>query len=177
MFGDNRGVCVDLERATHWAGCQLLWYRLVVSLPEEARRLAELYADHPRALIGFLSQQLSVVKSQAQMLVGLCGLAITVTGFSGAHMIRAGSAAAISMVLGIALILVGLTLCLLSMSRLRWVTQDLCDDLQVTVLTVIARRNAEQRNVMIAALFVALGLTSYLAAVVIAALISGNARG
>jgi hypothetical protein len=142
----------------------------------EARQLTRLYQGQAHLLVGYLSSQLAVVKGQAQNLVGLCGLAITVTGFSGAHMIRAGSTAAASMVLGIALILVGLLVCLATLSQIHWVSQDLEDDLAVTVARVIERRDRHQRRVMLAAIFVAAGLSAYLGAVVIAALLSGNVR-
>ncbi len=65
-----------------------------MSVQEEARRLHDLFASRPADLIGHLGHQLSTVKTYAQVLVGLCGLTITVTGFSGAHMIRAGSLSA-----------------------------------------------------------------------------------
>jgi hypothetical protein len=38
-----------------------------------------------------VDEQVATVKTYAQVLIGLCGLTITVTGFSGAHMIRSGS--------------------------------------------------------------------------------------
>lgn len=140
---------------------------------EEAQRVVALFEKRPSDLVTFLSGQLAVLKSQASMLVGLCGLAVTVTGFSGAHMIRAGSVATLSMVVGIALIVVGLLVCLRTLTRLRWVTQDLTDDLVVTATTVITRRNTEQRNLLVSTTFIAGGLVAYLVAVVLAAWLVG----
>lgn len=140
---------------------------------EEARRICALFGDKPADLVSFLSGQLSVLKSQAHMLVGLCGLAITVTGFSGAHMIRAGTVSALSMICGIGLIVVGLLVCLRTLARMRWVTQDLHEDLVETATTVITRRNAEQLNLLISSTFVAAGLVAYLVAVVLAAWLVG----
>lgn len=140
---------------------------------EEARRLAGMLKGQPFQLLTFLSGQLSVLKSQAQMLLGLCGLAITVTGFSGAHMIRGGLVSSIAMVIGIAFILVAATRCIHTMSAIRWVTQDLGDDLEATALAVIERRNAQQANLQGASYLVALGLGAYLASVAIAALANG----
>lgn len=137
---------------------------------EEARRLRALYANRDTELVGLLSSQIATVKTYAQVLVGLCGLTITVTGFSGAHMIRAGSASALLMAIGIALVLVGLTSCIRTITQLRWVTQDLRDDLAETAAIVLARRNRQQRRVSLAAVFVISGLACYLAAVVVASL-------
>lgn len=145
-----------------------------MDVAEEARRLHALFASQPAQLVQYLAQQIATVKTYAQVLVGLCGLTITVTGFSGAHMIRSGSTAAVLMVAGIALVMIGLVACLRTITALRWVSQDLRDDLEETARIVIARRNAQQRAVTTAALLVAGGLACYLAAVSVAALVSGN---
>ena len=134
-----------------------------------------MFAARPADLIGYLSQQIHTVKTYAQVLVGLCGLTVTVTGFSGAHMIRAGSLSATLMCVGIALVLVGLIVCVRTITVLRWVSQDLRDDLVETAAIVIARRNHQQRNLSLAALFVVGGLAFYLGAVVVAALVDGPA--
>lgn len=145
-----------------------------MDIRDEATRLRALFPDQPAQFVQFLSNQIATVKTYAQVLIGLCGLTITVTGFSGAHMIRSGSTAAMLMVAGIALVMVGLVVCIRTITKLRWVSQDLHDDLIETALIVIERRNRQQRLVSIAALFVAGGLACYLAAVSVAALASGN---
>jgi len=142
---------------------------------EEARRLHALFGARPPELIAYLASQISTVKTYAQVLVGLCGLTITVTGFSGAHMIRAGSASAWLMVAGIALVLIGLVLCVRTITLLRWVSQDLRDDLVETAVIVLARRNRQQRGLSLAAVFVVGGLACYLAAVAVAAVVEGTA--
>lgn len=141
---------------------------------EEARHLERLFADQPIALVQYLGHQIATVKTYAQVLIGLCGLTVTVTGFSGAHMIRSGSAAAALMVAGIALVMIGLVTCIRTITRLRWVSQDLRDDLRETIEVVLSRRNRQQRALVIAAVFVAAGLACYLAAVTVAALVVGN---
>ena len=45
----------------------------------------------------------------------------------------------------IALVFVGLVLCLSAVTGLRWVTQDLGDDLVETARVCIVRRNRQQR--------------------------------
>ncbi|MCX5742485.1 MAG: hypothetical protein NT062_08320 [Proteobacteria bacterium] len=144
-----------------------------MDVQEEARRLHALFATRPADLVAHLSHQIGTVKTYAQVLVGLCGLTITVTGFSGAHMIRSGSLAAGLMVTGIALVLIGLVFCIRTITLLRWVSQELRDDLVDTAIAVIQRRNHQQRMLAVAAVFVVAGLASYLGAVTVAALIGG----
>ncbi len=144
---------------------------------EEARRLVSLFAGNGPALIGFLSSQLAVLKNQAQMLMGLSAIAITVTGFSGHNMVRGGALSASAMICGISAILVGIVMTLRTLGKLRWVSQDLADDLTVTALAVISRRNDEQRALGVAGAFVAVGLGGYLLAVVLAAIAVGSRMG
>lgn len=138
---------------------------------QEAQRLCALFQNQPHHLIQILATQFGVLKTQAQTLMSLCGLTITVTGFSGAHMIRAGTPAALSMVCGIGLILVAIFLCLSIMMRLQWVTQELGDDYHRMLVTIIQHRNEQQHRLVVAGVFVALGLTAYLFAVILAALL------
>lgn len=133
----------------------------------EAERLTTMF-DGP-GLLQFLTGQLSVVKHQAQLLLGLCGLAITVTGFSGSHMIQAGWFSAAAMVAGIGLILVGAVICLRALITVRWVSQALDDSLVETAARIITHRNQQQRRLSIASVFVGFGLGAYLLAVAIAA--------
>ncbi len=142
---------------------------------DEARRIAQLFAKEPLQLVSLLSGQLSVLKSQAHMLMGLAGLAITVTGFSGHHMVRGGVLSTAAMIGGISCILAAIIITLRAVIRLRWVTQDLGDDLERTARSVIARRDAQQRALTLAGGLVATGLCGYLLAVVLAALSAGGA--
>jgi hypothetical protein len=71
-------------------------------------------------------------------------------------------------------VMIGLVVCIRTITKLRWVSQELRDDLIETAVVVLERRNRQQRLVSIAALFVAGGLACYLAAVSVAALVSGN---
>lgn len=137
---------------------------------EEAARLVQVFAGSPRELVAFLSNQLSVLKSQAQILMGLAGLIITVTGFSGHNMVRAGWLSAGAMIGGIAIVLVAIIVTMRALAQVRWVSQDLSDDLAKTATAVITRRNRQQRALSLASACVAVGLALYLLSVVMAAL-------
>jgi hypothetical protein len=134
---------------------------------QEAERLLAIFSGPE--LLEFLAGQLSVLKHQAQMLLGLCGLAITVTGFSGTQMIKAGRMSAVFLVVGIGLILLGALGSLHSLMQVRWVTEDLADDLTDTAYAVILRRNVQLRRLSIAGVLVACGLAAYLTSVALAA--------
>ncbi|MBN2801316.1 MAG: hypothetical protein JXX28_19400 [Deltaproteobacteria bacterium] len=134
---------------------------------EEARRLTAVL--DPPALLQFLSNQLGVLKHQAQMLLGLCGLAVTVTGFSGTHMIEAGRLSAGSMVAGIALIFLAAVVGLWALLSVKWVSQELCEDLEETARRVLTHRDLLGRRLSVAGGLVGLGLGAYLLSVALAA--------
>lgn len=140
-----------------------------LAVEEEASRLVALLGEQPFQLLTYLSNQLAVVKAQAQMLIGLCGLTVTVTGFSGTHMVNAGWISASLMVLGIALILVAAVLCLRTLTETRWVSQVLHDSLTETTRLVFQRRDRQQHRLTIAGRFVGFGLAAYLCSVAAAA--------
>jgi hypothetical protein len=137
---------------------------------DEARRLIHALDSSVREVLALLSNQLGVLKSQAQALIGLSGLCITVTGFSGHNMVRAGLFSTVTMCAGIALILVGTILSLRVLGRVRWVTQDLVESLEDAATAVIERRNGQQRALLRAGYAVAIGLAFYVVAVMVAAL-------
>lgn len=144
------------------------------SAESEARRLAQLFRANPVGMMTFLSSQLAVLKTQAQVFIGLSTITITVTGFSGHNMVRGGHFSTAAMVLGMGFVLAGIAYTLHTLRRLRWVSQDLDDDLFVTARTVITRRDAEQQALGRAGSLVVAGLASYLVAVVLAAVAIGE---
>jgi len=141
---------------------------------EEAAQLVKHFKDSPMQMVAFLSGQLSVLKTQAQMIMGMSGLVITVTGFSGHHMVRGGHASTVAMIIGISAVFVGAVDTVRTLGKLRWVSQDLSDDMEQTATWVIERRNHEQTALNRAGALVAVGMLSYLAAVVLAALHNGQ---
>ncbi len=140
----------------------------------EARRLVAVFAGRPDALVAFLSGQLGVLKGQAQVLMGLSGLVVTVTGFSGHNMVRGGLPSTIAMIVGIVFVVLAITVTLRVVARLRFVSQDLEDDLEQTTLAVLHRRDTQSRALSYAGVCVTIGLGSYLMAVVLAALAVGG---
>lgn len=141
---------------------------------DEAERLIEVFEGRRPELLSFLSGQLSVLKTQASTMMGLAGLTITVTGFSGHHMVRAGAVSTAFMVAGVVGVLLAIVVTLRVMLRVRWMSQDLVGrDLLDTVRVTILRRDLQQRGLQIAGAFLAVGLAGYLISVIAAAFANG----
>ena len=140
-----------------------------MSPEREANELAQLFQGKNIELVGFLSGQLAVLKSQAQMYLGIAGVCISVTGFAGHNMVNAGPLSAAGMIAGILLILGAIVVTLYVLAGIRWVTQDLGGAPAELASRVIARRNSQQRALSVAGVLLGVGLFFYLAAVVLAA--------
>ena len=142
---------------------------LSVSDPE-AENLARLFEGRGPELLSFLSGQLAVLRGQGHTYLGIAGVCISVTGFSGHNMVNAGALSASSMVIGLLLVLAAIVLTLRALRRIRWVSEDLGAHPGEVVARVIARRNVQQKALERAGILVGVGLTFYLTAVVLAAL-------
>jgi len=141
---------------------------------ETARRLVATLGDEPHALVTFLVSQLTAVRQQAQTMLGLCGLIITVTGFSGPRMAESSRLSAWAMVSGIGLTLVGAVISLVVLIQIRWVSDQLDDDLVATATRIIHRRDRQHFRTTIAGAFVAAGLAAYLLSVAVTAFASAT---
>ncbi len=140
-----------------------------LSPEREAEELARLFDQREVELLGFLSSQLAVLKTQGQIYLGIAGVCISVTGFAGHNMVNAGPLSAGSMIIGILLILLAIVLALRCLASIRWVTQELGGTPRELARRVITRRNAQQRTLSIAGALIGAGLSFYLIAVVLAA--------
>lgn len=90
---------------------------------EEADHLLALFGGDATKVFGVVQNQLSQLATRAQMLLQLAGLTITVTGFSGTNIAKSGPLAAILVVAGLVVVLLGASLSMGGILRVRWVTQ------------------------------------------------------
>jgi hypothetical protein len=155
------------------------------------------YGEKREALVALLSGQLAVLKQEAQVqndcphlfagvkcltvgvmqvILTLCGLVITVTGFSGGNVIKAGTVASGFLVAGIVFILSALPVAVLTLGQIRWVTQDLDDDVRQFIKAVVRRRDAQRARLMVSIVLLVCGLACYMTAVSIAATVSSQVK-
>ena len=92
-------------------------------ITRETANLIKVYGEKREALVSILAGQLAVLKQEAQVILGLCGLVITVTGFSGGNVIKAGSVSSAFLVTGIVFVMSAVSLAMYALGHIRWVTQ------------------------------------------------------
>jgi len=131
---------------------------------DEARRLIDRLGGEWKTVMELLERQFTVLHHRAQVMLGLCGIVITVTGFSGRLVAQTGAAARWLILVGIALVLAAAGTVVLGVLPLRWITQHPGDDLTQWTETVIAYRDRKTRRYRLAALIMIVGLALYVGA-------------
>jgi hypothetical protein len=136
-----------------------------MTVREEAERILKLAsADHFSAL-GILERQLGVLVLRTQVLLSLCGIVITVTGFSGRAIAQTSLPSRLCISIGIFVVLVAAATAMVGVLRVKWLTQVAADDPLDTLINAINIRQQKSRYLAASqALFVA-GFALYCAAI------------
>jgi hypothetical protein len=131
----------------------------------EAEHILKLcLGDHLRAF-ELVERQLGVLVLRAQVMLSLCGIVITVTGFSGRAIAETSHAARISVAAGIFMVLAAAAVAIWGVLRLRWLTQEIDDEPLVTLLRGLEVRDRKARNMRVAATIFVIGFGLYCAAI------------
>lgn len=142
---------------------------------EEADHLLELYGGDASRVMTRLEQQLQNLATRAQMLLQLAGLTITVTGFSGANIARSGKLAAVLVVSGLVVVLLGASLSMGGILRVQWTTQLAPCPPRDAIVEVIHLRDTKTRAFSRSLALLIVGLALYIGSV--ALLLLGNLPG
>jgi hypothetical protein len=111
--------------------------------------------------------QFAVLHGRSQLLLTLCTLTLTITGFSGPKIIASGELSRWALVVGIALVLIGLVMLLLSSLVVHFATQFIVnDEPRIGLSKLILYRNRKMRWYRWQLACIVFGLTSYVIAVI-----------
>jgi len=141
---------------------------------EEADYLLELYDGKLSSCLEFTKQHFSVIQTRSQLLLTICTLALTITGFSGPRIVQTNMFARYSMVLGIVFVLSTMLILLIGGLRIRYVTQIVGDTPRETLAAIIDYRNRKTRLYGIELSLLVIGLSGYVASVVTFLLLGGS---
>lgn len=135
------------------------------TLPDEGRRISALIGADHRAAYDLIERQLAVLVLRTQVLLSLSGIVITVTGFSGRAIAETGNLARFSITAGIVLVLLAALTAIGGVLRLRWLTQELTDDIGQTVARGLALRDRKSRWLNVSMLLFGAGFALYVLAI------------
>jgi len=132
---------------------------------DEANRILGLTGKDSLAAFQVIERQLGVLVLRTQVLLSLCGIVITVTGFSGRAIAQTGLSARLSISSGIFVVLAAAAVAIWGVLRLQWLTQIATDDPLETLVRAIEIRDRKSRFLGFAQVLFVIGFSLYCAAI------------
>jgi hypothetical protein len=133
----------------------------------EVDQLLHIYGkENLKDIIALMERQFGVLTGRAQVLLGLCGIVITTTGFSGRAIASTGPMAQWLIVGGIFLVLAGAAAIVWGILQLNWITQFVeTADIRPSLLRMLAYRDRKTRAYRLGLILLVMGLTLYVSAI------------
>jgi hypothetical protein len=135
-----------------------------VKAREEVERLIS-FTGSAKAAFDVIERQMGVLVIRTQVLLSLCGIVITVTGFSGRAIAGTGPLARILVVAGLFTVLAGATVAVGGVFRVTWLTERLQDDERAFLEDAIGLRDRKARFLQASLTLFILGFALYVGAV------------
>lgn len=133
----------------------------------EMERIEAMFGRDQASIMAMLERQFGVLHNRTQVLLGLCGIVITTTGFSGRIIAGTNSAAQISIIAGVGLVLLAAVWVSWGVLHLRWLTQQPGAVLEQWLATTLAYRDRKTRIYRQGVILMLSGLTCYVVAIAI----------
>lgn len=130
----------------------------------EATRLIAFTGDAQRAF-DLVERQLGILVLRTQVLLSLSGIVITVTGFSGSAIARAGPPGAALIVAGLAIVLASATVAMAGVLRVTWLSQRIAQDPLETIANGMALRDRKASYLKVAMFLFLGGFALYVGAI------------
>lgn len=132
---------------------------------DEVAKILALTKGDPERAYGVVERQLSVLVLRTQVMLSLSGIVITVTGFSGRAIAQTNDVARLLVSIGILVVLAAAATAIGGVLRLRWLTQELADDMQDTLLRMLEIRDTKSRFLSAALFLFIVGFSCYCIAI------------
>jgi hypothetical protein len=136
-----------------------------LSIREEAVRILKLAGDDHLEALQVVERQLGVVVLRTQVVLSLCGIVITVTGFSGRAIAQTSFSARLSISIGICVVLLAAATAIMGVLRVQWLTQVATDEPLSTVENAIQIRQRKAKYLAVSLLLFVSGFALYCAAI------------
>ena len=134
----------------------------------EADRILHYYGpDGLPEIMAMLERQFMVLHTRAQVLLGLCGIVVTTTGFSGRLVAGTNAAAQWLIIVGVALCLLAAGVVVWGVLHLYWLTMQPGDTTRTWLTTSLAYRDKKTRAYRVGIILLIAGLTVYAGALAI----------
>jgi len=129
--------------------------------------MLELFGAEPKTLHDILERQFTVLMTRAQVLMGLCGVVVTTTGFSGRIIAGTNALAQWLIIGGIALTLASAAIVVFGVLPLRWLTRQPGATLEQWLVSALIYRDKKLAHYRVGVTLLLIGLTLYVGAIAI----------
>ena len=146
----------------------------VLSRDEEIDRIVQRYGDDWPNIMAMVERHFAVLHNRAQVLLGLCGIVISTTGFSGRLIAGTNVQAQWLVIAGIALVLLSTAVVSYSVLHLRWLTMHRGEDTRQWLQSALAYRDYKTNGYRVALIIMVAGLCLYCGAIAIMLLYPGE---
>jgi len=145
---------------------------------EESQRIINQLAQPEYApVLGMLEKQFQVLSNRAQVLLGISGVVISTTGFSGRLIAGTGVVAQLLVIAGVSLVLAAAVTVVVGVMPLRWITTQHGDSPEALLTNALAYRNRKQKRYFLGIILMMVGLTLYVASIIVMLLFPAEAPG
>lgn len=139
-----------------------------LTLDEECDRILSSYGSEPtrlEAIMAMIERQFGVLHNRAQVLLTLCGIVISTTGFSGRLIAGTNVAAQVLVIIGVTLVLCSAAVVVWGVQHLSWLTHQRGELMRDWLLTVLAYRDRKTRFYRLGIALMLAGLAAYVGAI------------
>jgi hypothetical protein len=139
-----------------------------LTLSEEADRILASYGDGPadfERIMAMLERQFAVLHNRAQVLLTLCGIVISTTGFSGRMIAGTNVSGQVLIIVGVSLVLASAAVTVWGVQHLSWLTLQRGPLMRDWLLICLAYRDRKTRFYRLGIALMLFGLAAYVAAI------------
>lgn len=139
-----------------------------LSREQEAERLFAHYGkDALPTIMAMLERQFTMLHNRAQVLLTLCGIIVSTTGFSGRNIAGTGPWAQFLIIAGLTMVLLAAGVVCWGVLHLRWLSMQPGADTHAWLVTSLTYRDRKTLSYRIALIIMLIGMTGYVSAIVI----------
>jgi hypothetical protein len=145
-------------------GGVMQWQQL--SRPQEHARIMQEYGNLPfDAMMAMLERQFSLLHNRSQILLTLCGIVITTTGFSGRFIASTNAWAMYTVILSIVFALLSAGIVVQRVLHLHWLTAQLGEDRSAWLMRSLEYRDRKTHGYRVGIMLLLLSLAFYVVAI------------
>lgn len=141
--------------------------RKTVTRQEEIDRLIVMYRDDTAKMMEAMERQFLILHNRSQVALGLTGIVVTTTGFSGRIIAGTNALAQALIVLGVTLTLASALLVVLGVLHLRWLTQQPGELVRPWLETCLSYRDKKTNFYRAGIIVLLVGIALYVAAIAV----------